>query len=150
MAIISSQAGQVLQVQMNRTHNGLFTAISTTNWNDCFGIYVDIKPIHSNSILIWQTAWTFNVNDEDGYARFRIVDSKNSDTQWSNNTHMGSYGYYNPTSVWSDGPLLHGNTAGTTNQMRLQLQARVNSGGNLRGDWSSSDDRLVMVTEVAQ
>jgi len=151
MAIISSQAGQVLQVQTRTIGNGVFASTDSTNFVDVTNVYVDIAPIHANSILIWSYTMTFNTSATAGYGRFRIVDSKNSDTKWNSNDFIASYGYnYGSGSMWADNPFQHAATSGTTNLMRLQLQGRVNGGGNLRGDWSNGDDRSVVVMEVAQ
>ena len=141
--------GHVVQVQYRAVANNGFTTTSSsmtdiTNW------YVDITPKFSNSILVWQTTITLLLDNLAAYGRFRIVDSNNSDTQWSSNSYMGSSSFYQPTAGMIDYPFLHANTAGTTNSMRLQFQAQVNSGGTLSNSWSGGDNRIVMVTEIAQ
>ena len=142
-------AGSVIQVQYRAVANNGFTTTSAsmtdiTNW------YVDITPKFSNSILVWQTTITLLLNDGDGYGRFRIVDSNNGDAQWSSNSYMGSSSYNQPVNTMIDYPFLHANTAGTTSSMRLQFQAQVNSGGTLHNAWSNGDNRIIMVTEIAQ
>ena len=99
---------------------------------------------------MWQCTQTFNLNDENGYARFRIVDSNNSDAVWSSNTYMGSAAYYQPTTTYIDYPIFHINTAGSTSGMRLQLQVLIESGGTLTNNWSNLDARTIMAMEIAQ
>ena len=141
--------GHVVQVQYRAVANNGFSTTSAsmvdvTNW------YVDITPKFSNSILVWQTTITLLLDNLAAYGRFRIVDSNNSDTQWSSNSYMGSSSFYQPTAGMIDYQFLHANTAGTTNSMRLQFQAQVNSGGTLSNSWSGGDNRIIMVTEIAQ
>lgn len=141
--------GQVIQVQYRAVANTGFSTTSgsmvdLTNW------YVDITPKFSNSILVWQTSFSCGNSTAAAYERYIIVDGLNSNTQWSTNTYMGMSNYYTNTTEWDEIALLHANTAGTTNAMRLQLQLQVNGGGTFSNNWSSSDNRIVMVTEIAQ
>ena len=140
-------SGSVLQAQYKKITTNVFSTTSTS-MVDWTGAYVDITPKFSNSILIWQASLVMNSNSSGDYARFIIVDALNSDTQWSSNTYMGYYGYYSGTSEYNDVPLIHANTAGTTNPMRLQLQTLV-TGGTLQDNWSGADDRTIIVTEIA-
>ena len=141
--------GHVVQVQYRAVVNNGFSTTSAsmvdvTDW------YVDITPKFSNSILVWQTTITLLLDNAGAYGRFRIVDSNNGDTQWSSNSYMGSSSYNQPVNTMIDYPFLHANTAGTTSSMRLQFQAQVNSGGTLHNGWSNGDNRIIMVTEIAQ
>ena len=141
--------GHVVQVQYRAVANSGFSTTSSsmvdlTNW------YVDITPKFSNSILVWQTSFSCNNTTAASYERYRIVDGLNSNTRWSTNTYMGMSNYYTNTNEWDELLLFHTNTAGTTNTMRLQLQIQVDSGGTFSNGWSGSDNRIVMVTEIAQ
>ena len=141
--------GHVVQVQYRAVANSGFSTTSSsmvdlTNW------YVDITPKFSNSILVWQTSFSCNNTTAGSYERYRIVDGLNSNTRWSTNTYMGMSNYYTNTNEWDELLLFHTNTAGTTNTMRLQLQIQVDSGGTFSNGWSGSDNRIVMVTEIAQ
>jgi hypothetical protein len=141
--------GHVIQVQYRAvTNNGFSTTsasmVDVTDW------YVDITPKFSNSILVWQTSFSCNNTTAASYDRYRIVDGLNSNTQWSVNTYMGMSNYYTNATEWDELALLHANTAGTTNAMRLQLQILVIGGGTFSNGWSASDTRMVMVTEIAQ
>lgn len=139
--------GHVVQVQYRTViTTGFSTAsasmVDATNW------YVDITPKSSNSVLVWQTSFPCNNTTAAAYERYRIVDGLNSNTQWSTNTYMGMSNYNTNVTEWDELALLHANTAGTTNAMRLQLQ--VMTGGTFSNNWSASDSRIVMVTEIAQ
>ena len=141
--------GHVIQVKYRTIQN---TGISTTStsFTDCTNMYVDITPKSSSNLIVWQCTQTFNLNDENGYARFRIVDSNNSDATWSSNTYMASAAYYQPTTTYLDYPMFHINTAGSTSGMRLQLQVLIESGGTLTNGWSTLDARSIMAMEIAQ
>jgi len=141
--------GHVVQVQYRKQANNTFTSTSSS-MTDMTDWYVDITPKSASNLIIWQSTITLKLNDSDGYARFRIVDSNNSDAVWNTNTYMGSCGYYQATNGFMDEPLFHINTAGTTSAMRLQLQFQINSGGTLSREWSGSDDRIIMAMEIAQ
>ena len=141
--------GHVVQVQYRALANTGFSTTSAsmvdlTNW------YVNITPKFSNSILVWQTSFSCNNLTVASYDRYRIVDGLNSNTQWSTNTYIGMSNYYTNTTEWDELALLHANSAGTTNAMRLQLQVQVNSGGTFSINWSGGDTRILMVTEIAQ
>ncbi len=141
--------GHVVQVKYRNVINNNFSS-SSSDFTDIDNWYVDITPKSSSNIIVVQTTITMNLNDQDAYARIRIVDSNNSDTKWNTNDRMGSAAYYQSTSVWLDYPYFHINTAGTTNAMRLQFQAQVISGGTLTNAWSNADDRMIMAMEIAQ
>ena len=100
--------------------------------------YVDITPKNANNLLVVSTNFTAGLNDNDGYARYRIVDANNSDTKWNSNTYIGASNYYAPhsPSQWLEVVLKHTNVAGTTNAMRLQFQVLIASGGTLTLNWS--------------
>ena len=143
--------GSVIQYNYRQVRNINFTTSSST-MIDIDNFYVDITPKNANNLLIVSTNFTASLNDQDGYARYRIVDSNNNDTQWSNNTYMGSSHYYalHSTAEWLEVVLKHTNVARTTNTMRLQFQVQINDGGLINLAWSSGDDRIVEVFEVAQ
>ena len=141
--------GHVIQVKYRAVANTGFSTTSAsmvdlTNW------YVDITPKFSNSILVWQTSFSCNNTTAASYDRYRIVDGLNSNTQWSTNNFMGMSNYNTNVTEWDELALLHANTAGTTNAMRLQLQIQVYSSGTFSNGWSGTDNRIVMVTEIAQ
>lgn len=143
--------GTIIQYQHRTVSNSSFSTSNNTP-TDLTDFYVDITPKNANNLLVVSTNFTAGLNDADGYGRYRIVDSNNSDTKWSSNTYMGSSNYYANHSPrqWLEVVLKHTNVAGTTNAMRLQFQVVVASGGTLDLQWSESDDRIVEVFEVAR
>ena len=149
--LIDAPPGTIIQYQYRKGTNTSFTTSSTspTDLND---FYVDITPRSATNLLVVSTNFTAGLNDADGYGRYLIVDANNSDTQWSSSTYMGASNYYanHSPSQWLEVVLKHTNVAGTTNAMRLQFQVQINNGGTLDLQWSSSDDRIVEVYEVAQ
>ena len=136
----------VIQSQSRANVN---TTWSTTSSSmvDVDGFYVDITPKFTDSILVWECTLTANINDNDGYARFRVVDSNNSDAKFNSNTYCGTMCYLAGTDEWIEAPIRARNTPGTTSAMRLQLQVQVNSGGTFSMNWSGSDHRVIQVTE---
>ena len=144
-------AGSMVQYQYRYGTNYNFSTTSSS-MTDLTDFYVDIAPKSATSLLVVSTNFTAALNDADGYARYRIVDSNNGDAQWSSNTYIGSSHYYAPhsTQQWLEVVLKNTNVAGTTNTMRLQFQVQINSGGTLDLRWSSSDDRIIEVYEIAQ
>ena len=142
-------AGSVIQVQYRAIAPTGFSTTSTS-MVDVTNCYVDITPKFSNSILVWQVILPVNSNLAAGYARFRIVDGLNSNTQWSSNTYMAGSGYNANTTQFIETPFLHANTSGTTSPMRLQLQVLAAGGGTIDMNWSGGDNRIVMVQEIAQ
>ena len=141
--------GHIIQVKYRAVANNGFATTSST-MTDVTDWYVDITPKSASNILVWQSSITIRSDTLSAYSRYRIVDSNNSDTQWSSNSYMGQSGYYQNATGLEEVPFLHANTAGTTNAMRLQLQLQVNSGGSANNGWSNSDHRIIMVTEIAQ
>ena len=115
--------GTIIQYQYRKVTNSVFNTASTS-MIDLSDFYVDITPRASGNLLVVSTNFTAGLNDNDGYARYRIVDANNSDTKWSSNTYMGASHYYAPHSPrqWLEVVLKHTNVAGTTNAMRLQFQ----------------------------
>ena len=98
--------GHVVQVQYRKQANNTFTSTSSS-MTDMTDWYVDITPKSASNLILWQTIITLNINDSDGYARFRIVDSNNSDTVWNTNTYMAACGHYQSTSGFMDEPIFH-------------------------------------------
>jgi hypothetical protein len=149
--LVDAPPGTVIQYQYRTGTNTNFTTASSS-MIDLHDFYVDITPRSATNLLVVSTNFTASLNDADGYARYRIVDSNNGDAKWNNNTYMGSSHYYAPhsTAQWLEVFLKHTNVAGTTNSMRLQFQLQINGGGDLNLGWSAGDDRIVEVYEVAQ
>jgi len=139
-------AGHVVQVQTKKWTN---TNFSTTSGGfvDVTDFYIDITPTSANSLILFQSSIAMVNAATLGYARFAINDA-NAGTQWSSNSYMAHSGYNG--SQWIDVPLIHSNTAGTTNTMRLQLRVVVGSTGTVDMGWSSGDHRTITAMEIAQ
>jgi len=137
--------GHVIQAQTKKWSNDGFSTTSAT-LVDVTDFYIDITPTSSNSIILFQASLTMLNSTVGGYGRFSIIDS-NTSTKWSSNSYIAASGYNG--SQWADVPLIHTNTAGTTNTMRLQLQGQVGGGGTLDMRWSASDDRTIVAMEIA-
>ena len=141
--------GGIVQMVSRVNVNTSFTT-SSTSMTDIDGFYVDITPVYTNSIIVWECTHTSTLNDDDGYCRFRVVDSNNSDTVFSSNTYCGHAHYYNEADHWDEIPIRARGEPGTTNTMRLQLQLQINSGGTFSMNWSGSDHRVISATEYRQ
>jgi|TARA_Y100000015_G_scaffold39774_1_gene43972 hypothetical protein len=141
-------AGAVVQYQYRSPDNTGFSSSSST-FVDLTDYYVDITPKKSNNILVFTTTvWHLPTGTSGAYDRFRVVDSNNSDAVWNLTNFIGSGGYLD--TVWENVTIMHANTAGTTNTMRLQLQVRVDGGGTMNMNWSSNETKTVAVMEIAQ
>ena len=145
---LTPSVGQVVQIATNTITQASFQTTSTS-FTDVTGWFVNITPKFNNSKIIWRTNITSNVNDDNGYGRFRVVDANNSDTQIHAATYVGQAGYYAATNAWDE----HQYTcimasSGTTNAMQLQLQVAVFQGGTYSANWSSGDGRVIEAIEI--
>ena len=139
--------GHIIQYQQRLVTTG-GSATSSGSFVDIDPFYVDITPKFSNSIILFQSNFHAAVTGTTAYARFRVVDSNNSDTQWSSGLYVGASGY-KVIDSWLEVLIRTSNPAGTTNTMRLQLQGLV-TGSTLETGWSGGDRRLVTAMEIAQ
>ena len=138
--------GHVVQTQIQHYDLSAGT-ISSSSMVDLPNVYVDITPKHANNIIIFHTNFHAAVTGTNSYARFRVVDANNSDTVWSSNSYCGATGY-KVIDSWLEVLIRTSNPAGTTNTMRLQLQAQVTA-DNLEWAWSGGDRRITTATEIA-
>lgn len=139
-------AGHVVQVQTKKWANVGFSTTSAT-LVDLTDFYIDITPTSSNSIIVFQSSIISANTTTGGYARFAINDS-NTGTQWNSNLYIAAAGYNG--AQWTETPLFHANTAGTTNTMRLQLRVQIGGGGTVDCNWSGGDDKTITAWEIAQ
>ena len=140
---------QMIQYEHRLVSNTGFNTTSST-MTDITNFYVDITPKYSNSLLIFECTLDSKSTVAAAYARYRVVDSNNSDTVVHTNVYIGQSGYYGGTSEWLTTSLRSVFVPGTTSTMRLQLQMQLNSGGTFEMNWSGSDQRVLQVTEIAQ
>ncbi len=140
---------QMIQYEHRLPNN---TGFSTTSASmvDITNFYVEITPKYANSLLIFECTFDSKCTTAAAYARYRVVDSNNSDTVMPTNTYIGQSNYYAGTSEWLTTSLRSVFVSGTTSTMRLQLQMQLNSGGTFEMNWSGSDQRVLQVTEIAQ
>ena len=140
---------QMIQYEHRFANN---TGYSTTSasMTDITNFYVDITPKYSTSLLLFECTLDSKSTTAAAYARYRLVDSNNSDTVMHTNVYIGQSNYYAGTSEWLTTSLRSVFVAGTTSTMRLQLQMQLNSGGTFEMNWSNSDQRVLQVTEIAQ
>ena len=139
--------GHVVQFKYNviTTNSGSTTSSSMV---DISPFYIDITPKNANNIIVLETNFTAAVTGTNSYARFRIIDSNNNNTQWSSGTYIGAFGY-KVIDSWHEVIIRTANPAGTTNAMRLQLQGFVTA-DSLEWAWSGGDRRIISATEIAQ
>ena len=140
--------GHVIQYQYRSPTNTGFSTTSST-MVDFTDYYVDITPKSASNLLVFTAPIWHRPSETSGaYSRWRVVDSNNSDAVWNLTNFIGSAGYLN--TAWENMPLMHTNTAGTTNTMRLQVQCRVTGGGTLTLNWSGNETKTLSVMEIAQ
>ena len=140
--------GHIVQYKYRSPTNTGFNTTSST-MVDLTDYYVDITPKSASNLLVFtSTIWHVPSANSGAYSRFRIVDSNNSDAVWNLTNFIGSAGYLG--TKWENMSIMHTNTAGTTNAMRLQIQCRVTGGGTLDIGWSGNETKTVAVMEIAQ
>ena len=146
--VLTPSAGQIVQIATNTITQGTFQTTSGT-FTDVTGWFVNITPKFNNSKIIWRTNVTSNINDGDGYGRFRVVDANNSDTVIHTNVYCGQSNYYAATNEWMENQYTCiMASCGTTSAMQLQLQVLVSNGGTYSANWSSGDVRLIEAIEI--
>mgnify|MGYP001487284512 FL=1 len=150
-------AGSIVQSKIKYTNNTTW-GTSNASWTSIGPVsgQVDFtmkfSPRFHNSILVFETDMTTMLNDDDGYARFRLVDLNhpNGTTVFHSNTFCAASHYKISTDDWinthicTKGPVQH------MGEHNLVLQVYVYNGGTLSFSWSSSDYRTVKVTEIRQ
>lgn len=140
---------QMIQYEHRFANNTGFNTTSST-MVDVTNFYVDITPKYANSLLVFECTLDSKTTTAAAYARYRVVNSNNSDTVMHTNIYIGQSNYYAGTSEWLTTSLRSVFVSGTTSTMRLQLQMQLNSGGTFEMNWSASDQRVLQVTEIAQ
>ena len=151
-------AGSIVQSKIKYTSNATFTTSSAT-WNSLdvgntgnVDFAMKFSPRFNNSILVFETDMTSNLNDDDGYVRFRVVDFNhpNGTTVFHSNTYCAASHYRISTDDWinthicTKGPVQH------MGEHNLVLQVFPYNGGTWSLSWSGSDYRTVKVTEIRQ
>ena len=131
------------------TSNASWTSLDTVGQAD---FTMKFTPRFLGSKLLFETNMITNLNDDDGYVRYRLVDTQHPDgtTVFHANTYCGAAHYYVGTDTWISYPIRAMGTVVHTGEHNLVLQAWVKLGGTLSFSWSGSDYRIVRVTEIRQ
>ena len=146
---IEMPSGSIVQMTQNEAFASFFSSTSQTEV-DVTDYYVDITPKFSDSIIVFETAINGTINDASAYARFRVVDSNNSDAVIHSSTYIAQYGYLlSDTDMFAEFPIRAvDSNCGTTSTMRLQLQMRVSDSSTFKINWSSGEKRLLTAIEI--
>jgi len=151
---VAMPSGSIVQVAQREVGNTGFSTQTNQTSIDITNFYVDITPKFSDSIIVWETTLTYNINDESCYGMFRVVDSNNSDAVIHSGTRCGHVGYYQPDhQAYYDTPIRAVDAnCGTTSTMRLQLQVWLDNNADgaetFKINWSSGDMRTITATEI--
>ena len=143
------QPGGVVQIVTREVTNAF--AATTTNGINVTNWYIDVSPKMENSIFHYETNWTVNNNSGVGYNRWSIIDTNHPDNiKLNSNLYIAGDAYYAGTSEWIN---TYASSTFTASRglatMRVQLFLYVQSGTTTM-TWSSSDNRVIKVTEIAQ
>ena len=131
------------------TSNASWTSLDTVGQAD---YTMKFTPRFLGSKLLFETDVITKLNDDDGYVRYRLVDTQHPDgtTVFHANTYCGAAHYLVGTDDWIGYPIRAMGTVVHTGEHNLVLQAYVYSGGTLSFSWSGNDYRVVQVTEIRQ
>ena len=147
--------GGIVQCKTIYAPNTTFTTTAqdwTTIDHSSANYEIKITPKFLGSLITYEVIFTANLNDDDGYVRYRLVDFNNPSgtTVFHANTYCGASHYKTSTDDWIAYPIRAMGTVTHMNEHNLVLQARVKQGGTLSFSWSGSDYRVVRVTEIRQ
>ena len=147
--------GGIVQCKTIYAPNTTFTTTATdwTTIDHASANYnIKITPKFLGSLITYEVIFTANLNDDDGYVRYRLVDFNNptGTTVFHQNIYCAASHYKISTDDWIESPIRAMGTVTHMNEHNLVLQARVKQGGTLTFSWSGSDYRVVQVTEIRQ
>ena len=141
------RAGSIVQYQERFYDLAGFTT-SSASMVDVTNYYVDITPTKATNKIRVQFGVHVQTDERTGYARFRVVDSNNSDTRMTVNAYCHASGYQVDTDPWLSENIVATFVAGTTSTMRLQLQVQRGNSGSVLFGWSGSDTRHAEAWEI--
>ena len=148
--------GGIVQSKVKYSNNTVFTT-SAQSWTSLqssgqVDFTMKFTPRFLGSKLIFETDVTTKLDDDDGYVRYRLVDTQNpaGTTVFHANTYCGAAHYLVSTDDWIGYPIRAMGTVVHTGEHNLILQAYVYQGGTLSFSWSGNDYRVVRVTEIRQ
>ena len=147
--------GGIVQCKTIYAPNTTFTT-TATDWttidHSSANYEIKITPKFLGSLITYEVIFTANLNDDDGYVRYRLVDLNDprGTTVFHENTYCGAAHYKVSTDDWIGYPIRSMGTVTHLGEHNFTLQARVKDGGTLSFSWSGSDYRIVRVTEIRQ
>ena len=155
--------GSIVQSKVKYSNNTTFST-TATDWTSLGPIAgqvdftIKMTPKFLGSKILFETNFTAQLNDEDGYARYRLVDLNNpgGTTTLHANTYCAASHYLIEDTggitgyPWINVPVRTFGTVTHMNEHNFVLQVKVNSGGTLSFSWSGSDYRVVQATEIRQ
>ena len=147
--------GGIVQCKTIYAPNTTFTT-TATDWttidHSSADYEIKITPKFLGSLIVYEVIFTTNLNDDDGYVRYRLVDFNNpgGTTVFHQNTYCAAAHYKISTDDWINTPIRTMGTVTHMNEHRLNLQAKIWNGGTLSFSWSSADYRIVKVMEIRQ
>ena len=147
--------GGIVQCKTIYAPNTTFTT-TATDWttidHSSADYEIKITPKFLGSLIVYEVIFTTNLNDDDGYVRYRLVDFNNpgGTTVFHQNTYCAAAHYKISTDDWINTPIRTMGTVTHMNEHRLNLQAKIWNGGTLSFSWSSADYRIVRVMEIRQ
>ncbi len=109
---------------------------------------INITPMYASSIIVVEYDVAFRNDSSAGYIRGRTFDLYGN-VRKTPNAHCMGGGYYADTNEWSEIHFKDAFLAGTTNEMKLELQVYLASAGTTYFGWSGTDNRVMSVKEVA-
>lgn len=147
--------GGIVQCKTIYAPNTTFTTTATdwTTIDHASANYnIKITPKFLGSLITYEVIFTANLNDDDGYVRYRLVDFNNptGTTVFHQNIYCAASHYKISTDDWINVPIMTMGTVTHMNEHSLNLQAKIWNGGTLSFSWSSSDYRIVRVMEIRQ
>lgn len=170
MTTPSAQSGQILQekhlaVEQGNSWNSSSQAWhgaggdSSTNYDysanphasftgQCRYPCMNFTAMYASSIIVVEYTFAFRNDSSTGYIRGRTWDLYGN-TRKSPNAHCMGGGYYADTNEWSEIHYKDAFLAGTTNEMKLEIQVYLATAGTTYFGWSGSDNRVMSVKEVA-
>lgn len=109
---------------------------------------MNFTAMYASSIIVVEYEFAFRNDSSAGYIRGRTFDLYGN-VRKSPNAHCMGGGYYADTNEWSEIHFKDAFIAGTTNEMKLEIQVYLASAGTTYFGWSGSDNRVMSVKEVA-
>jgi inosine-uridine nucleoside N-ribohydrolase len=126
------------------TSNNTFTDVA--NWN------INITPKSSSNILLIRTTISAQVSGAATYyARYRFFNTTDN-AVFHDNTHVAASHYNVSSGFWDEVPIMAmtNGACGFNTQKTIQLQVRNSSAsGTWTNAWSSSDNRVLEIIEIA-